>query len=79
MFFQDLKLLNNDLTPKAVIDVLAIDDPKVTDPDGAVNLELEVIRQSFQNPGNMEGVPLCCYEFSASQEYDGISVWIWIT
>ena len=35
--------MNVDLTPKEIIDVLAVDDPNVTDPDGAINLELEVI------------------------------------
>ena len=40
---QDFKLVNVDLTPKEIIDVLAVDDPNVTDPDGAINLELEVI------------------------------------
>ena len=39
---KDLKLLNDDLTAKAVINILAEGDPKVCDPDGAMNLEMEV-------------------------------------
>jgi hypothetical protein len=34
--------VNNDLTPKDVIDVLAYDDPNVADGEGCYNLELEV-------------------------------------
>ena len=34
-------MINADLTPKAVVDILAADDPKVN-PEGMVNLELEV-------------------------------------
>ena len=34
--------MNVDLTPKEIIDILAVDDPNVTDPEGAINLELEV-------------------------------------
>lgn len=41
--FQDLKLINNDLTPKAIIDILSKDDPNVADGEGCCNLELEVI------------------------------------
>lgn len=40
--FQDLKLINNDLTPKAIIDILSKDDPNVADGEGCCNLELEV-------------------------------------
>ncbi|XP_060605210.1 radial spoke head 10 homolog B-like isoform X2 [Ruditapes philippinarum] len=39
---KDLKLVNNDLTPKDVIDVLAYDDPNVADGEGCYNLELEM-------------------------------------
>ena len=42
IFLQDFKLVNVDLTPKEIIDILAVDDPNVTDPEGAINLELEV-------------------------------------
>ena len=34
--------MNVDLTPKEIIDILAVDDPNVTDPEGTINLELEV-------------------------------------
>ncbi len=40
--FQDFKLLNEDLTAKAIAEILAQDDPNVTDPEGDVNLDLEV-------------------------------------
>jgi len=39
---QDLKLINNDLTPKDVIQILAADDPNVADDDDCCNMELEV-------------------------------------
>ena len=41
-FSQDLKLINEDLTPKLIIDILAHNDPKVADEEGACNMELEV-------------------------------------
>ncbi len=34
--------MNSDLTPKAILDLLAGDDPSVADKDGCVNLEQEV-------------------------------------
>lgn len=40
--FQEFKLINNDLTPKAIIQVLTSDDPNVSDEEGCCNLELEV-------------------------------------
>jgi hypothetical protein len=39
---KDLKLINTDLTPKAIVDILASDDPKITDDEGAINMEPEV-------------------------------------
>ena len=39
---KDLELLNDDLTAKAVINILAEGDPKVCDHDGAINMEMEV-------------------------------------
>ena len=38
----DLKLVNPDLTAKAIIDIFGSDDPKVADEEGTFNLELEV-------------------------------------
>lgn len=40
---QDLRLIDCDLTARMVVEILACDDPKVTDCQDAVNLELEVI------------------------------------
>lgn len=37
-----MHLLNNDLTAKAVVDILASDNPRVRDSHGSVNLEFEV-------------------------------------
>lgn len=44
---QDLKLINDDLTAKHVIEVLAADDPNVADGEGCYNMELEVNSQRF--------------------------------
>lgn len=44
---QDLKLINTALTPKAIIAILAKDDPGVADCQGAVNLELEMTFLEF--------------------------------
>lgn len=42
LLLKDMGLISKDLTPKTIIDVLTSDDPKVRDPQGAVNLELEM-------------------------------------
>ena len=42
VLFQNLKLLNENLTPKKVIEILSEDDPRVADGEGCLNLELEV-------------------------------------
>jgi hypothetical protein len=42
-YLQDLKLINADLTAKAFVDILASDEPKLRDPAGAINMELEVL------------------------------------
>ena len=39
---QDMNLMNQDLTAKAFVNIMALDDPKVIDSQGGVNLELEV-------------------------------------
>ncbi|XP_013404281.1 radial spoke head 10 homolog B [Lingula anatina] len=44
---KDYKLVNADLTPQNAINVLAADDPKVADPEGAYNLELEMCFLEF--------------------------------
>ncbi|XP_046357024.1 radial spoke head 10 homolog B-like [Haliotis rufescens] len=44
---QDLKLINSDLTPQAILEVLASDDPKVADGEGCYNLELEMTFLEF--------------------------------
>lgn len=44
---KDLKLINNDLTPKAIIDILSKDDPNVADGEGCCNLELEMTFLEF--------------------------------
>ena len=44
-YLQDMKLINNDLTAKAVIEVLASDYPTMTDEEGSINMELEVTNQ----------------------------------
>ncbi|OWF43641.1 radial spoke head 10 homolog B-like [Mizuhopecten yessoensis] len=44
---KDLKLINNDLTPKALLDILSSDDPRVSDGEGCCNLELEMTFLEF--------------------------------
>ncbi|ESO92384.1 hypothetical protein LOTGIDRAFT_233146 [Lottia gigantea] len=44
---KDLKLINNDLDPQAVIRVLSSDDPSVDDSEGCYNLELEMTFLEF--------------------------------
>ena len=44
---KDFRLINSDLTPKAVIGQLAMDDPAVTDEEGSCNMELEVSRATW--------------------------------
>ncbi|KAK3611960.1 hypothetical protein CHS0354_011618 [Potamilus streckersoni] len=44
---KDLKLINNDLTARHVIDILAEDDPNVADGEGCYNLELEMTFLEF--------------------------------
>ncbi|XP_052776085.1 radial spoke head 10 homolog B-like isoform X2 [Mya arenaria] len=44
---KDLKLINNDLTAKDVIEVMAKDDPNVSDGEGSYNLELEMCFLEF--------------------------------
>ena len=54
-FSQDLKLINNDLTAQGLIEVLASDDPSVTDGEGCYNLELEVSQQGFIRAPDKKG------------------------
>ena len=42
LLLKDLNLVNNDLSAKAIVEVLAADNPNVCDEEGAVNLELEM-------------------------------------
>lgn len=42
LHMKDMKMISKELTPKAIVDILASDDPKVRDQQGAVNLELEM-------------------------------------
>lgn len=44
---KDLKLINNDLTPQRILEVLAIDDIVVADGQGCYNLELEMTFLEF--------------------------------
>ena len=44
---QELRLVNNDLTAKEIVSLLAHDDPKVTDPEGAVMVEFEMTFLEF--------------------------------
>ncbi|XP_052066462.1 radial spoke head 10 homolog B-like [Mytilus californianus] len=44
---KEFKLINNDLTPKAIIQVLTSDDPNVSDGEGCCNLELEMTFLEF--------------------------------
>ncbi|ELU11324.1 hypothetical protein CAPTEDRAFT_180366 [Capitella teleta] len=44
---KDVKLINSDLTPKAIVDILASDDPKVLDDEGAINMEPEITFLEF--------------------------------
>ncbi|XP_076440634.1 radial spoke head 10 homolog B-like isoform X2 [Babylonia areolata] len=44
---KDLKLINSDLTPQKVLEVLSVDDPAVTDGEGCYNLELEMTFLEF--------------------------------
>jgi hypothetical protein len=44
---QDYKLVNENLAPKAIIEILAFDDPGVCDEDGSINLELEMTFLEF--------------------------------
>ena len=46
MSVQDIRMINADLTAEAVVNILAIDDPKVN-PEGIINLELEVCMHLF--------------------------------
>ena len=46
-YVQDMKMLNDTLTTKALVEILTSDDPKVTDEYGSVNLELEVCFSLF--------------------------------
>ena len=39
---KDLRLLNEELKAKDVIEILSKGDPKVCDSEGAINLEIEV-------------------------------------
>lgn len=39
---KDLKLINNDLTAKHVVEILTSDNPNATDEQDGYNLELEV-------------------------------------
>ena len=40
-------MVNNDLTAKEIVTLLAHDDPKVTDPEGAVMVEFEMTFLEF--------------------------------
>ena len=47
VLFQEVRLVNNDLTAKEIVTLLAHDDPKVTDPEGAVMVEFEMTFLEF--------------------------------
>jgi len=46
-------MINNDLTAKAVVNILGIDDPKVG-PEGIINLEIEVRTEMLNFPRFMD-------------------------
>ena len=51
-------MINTDLTAKAVVNILGVDDPKVG-PEGIINLEIEVSTEMLNFPRLMD-TPLVC-------------------